>query len=632
MTTNYSAQEITVLKDLEPVQIRPGMYTDTTRPNHLAQEVIDNSVDEALAGFATKVEVILHADQSLEVIDNGRGMPVDIHPTEGVSGVEVILTKLHAGGKFSNKNYEFAGGLHGVGISVVNALSERVDIQVKRNGEVYKIAFENGAKVEELEVIGTCGRRTTGTTVHFKPNPKYFDSKNFSVSRLRHLLRAKAVLCSGLEIKFVDKVNNTEDVWCYQDGLSDYLTEAVNGFETLPEKPFVGELKGSTEAVSWALLWLPEGGELIAESYVNLIPTVQGGTHVNGLRQGLLNAMTEYCEFRNKLPRGVKLTADDIWDRCAYILSLKMQDAQFAGQTKERLSSRQSAVFVAGVLKDAFSLWLNQNVQDADRLAEMAISSAQRRLNAAKKVVRKKLVSGPALPGKLADCASQNLEKTELFLVEGDSAGGSAKQARDREYQAILPLRGKILNTWEVTSDQVLGSTEIHDIAVALGIDPDNEDLSQLRYGKVCILADADSDGLHIATLLCALFLRHFPKLVQDGHVYVAMPPLYRIDLGKEVFYALDENEKEAILERLKGKKGTLNVQRFKGLGEMDPSQLRETTMDPNTRRLVQLTYELGEDQGAETLELMDMLLAKKRAEDRKNWLQTNGDQVDLAV
>lgn len=632
MTTNYSAQEITVLKDLEPVQIRPGMYTDTTRPNHLAQEVIDNSVDEALAGFATKVEVILHADQSLEVIDNGRGMPVDIHPTEGVSGVEVILTKLHAGGKFSNKNYEFAGGLHGVGISVVNALSERVDIQVKRNGEVYKIAFENGAKVEELEVIGTCGRRTTGTTVHFRPNPKYFDSKNFSVSRLRHLLRAKAVLCSGLEIKFVDKVNNTEDVWCYQDGLSDYLTEAVNGFETLPEKPFVGEFKGSTEAVSWALLWLPEGGELIAESYVNLIPTVQGGTHVNGLRQGLLNAMTEYCEFRNKLPRGVKLTADDIWDRCAYILSLKMQDAQFAGQTKERLSSRQSAVFVAGVLKDAFSLWLNQNVQDADRLAEMAISSAQRRLNAAKKVVRKKLVSGPALPGKLADCASQNLEKTELFLVEGDSAGGSAKQARDREYQAILPLRGKILNTWEVASDQVLASTEIHDIAVALGIDPDNEDLSQLRYGKVCILADADSDGLHIATLLCALFLRHFPKLVQDGHVYVAMPPLYRIDLGKEVFYALDENEKEAILERLKGKKGTLNVQRFKGLGEMDPSQLRETTMDPNTRRLVQLTYELGEDQGAETLELMDMLLAKKRAEDRKNWLQTNGDQVDLAV
>ncbi|MCL7782192.1 DNA topoisomerase IV subunit B [Pasteurella multocida] len=632
MTSNYSAQEITVLKDLEPVQLRPGMYTDTTRPNHLGQEVIDNSVDEALAGYANKIEVVLHKDQSLEVIDNGRGMPVDIHPVEKLSGVEVILTKLHAGGKFSNKNYEFSGGLHGVGISVVNALSERVDVTVKRNGEVYKIAFENGRKVEELEVIGTCGRRNTGTTVHFKPNPKYFDSDKFSVSRLRHLLRAKAVLCSGLEIKFIDKINQTEDCWCYEDGLADYLSEAVNGLETLPETPFIGDFKGDTEAVSWALLWLPEGGDLLSESYVNLIPTIQGGTHVNGLRQGLLDAMREFCEFRNLLPRGVKLSADDIWERCAYVLSLKMQDPQFAGQTKERLSSRQSAVFVAGVVKDAFSLWLNQHVQQAELLAEMAISSAQRRLRAAKKVVRKKLVSGPALPGKLADCSQQDLDKTELFLVEGDSAGGSAKQARDREYQAILPLRGKILNTWEVSSEQVLSSSEIHDIAVVLGIDPDNEDLSQLRYGKVCILADADSDGLHIATLLCALFLRHFPKLVQKGHVYVAMPPLYRIDLGKDVFYALDESEKDAILDRLKGKKGKPNVQRFKGLGEMNPLQLRETTMDPNTRRLVQLTYALEQEEQAATLELMDMLLAKKRAEDRKNWLQTKGDQVDLAV
>ncbi|UOP50207.1 DNA topoisomerase IV subunit B [Pasteurella multocida] len=632
MTSNYSAQEITVLKDLEPVQLRPGMYTDTTRPNHLGQEVIDNSVDEALAGYANKIEVVLHKDQSLEVIDNGRGMPVDIHPVEKLSGVEVILTKLHAGGKFSNKNYEFSGGLHGVGISVVNALSERVDVTVKRNGEVYKIAFENGRKVEELEVIGTCGRRNTGTTVHFKPNPKYFDSDKFSVSRLRHLLRAKAVLCSGLEIKFIDKINQTEDCWCYEDGLADYLSEAVNGLETLPETPFIGDFKGDTEAVSWALLWLPEGGDLLSESYVNLIPTIQGGTHVNGLRQGLLDAMREFCEFRNLLPRGVKLSADDIWERCAYVLSLKMQDPQFAGQTKERLSSRQSAVFVAGVVKDAFSLWLNQHVQQAELLAEMAISSAQRRLRAAKKVVRKKLVSGPALPGKLADCSQQDLDKTELFLVEGNSAGGSVKQARDREYQAILPLRGKILNTWEVSSEQVLSSSEIHDIAVALGIDPDNEDLSQLRYGKVCILADADSDGLHIATLLCALFLRHFPKLVQKGHVYVAMPPLYRIDLGKDVFYALDESEKDAILDRLKGKKGKPNVQRFKGLGEMNPLQLRETTMDPNTRRLVQLTYALEQEEQAATLELMDMLLAKKRAEDRKNWLQTKGDQVDLAV
>lgn len=632
MTTNYSANEITVLKDLEPVQLRPGMYTDTTRPNHLAQEVIDNSVDEALAGFATKIEVILHKDQSIEVIDNGRGMPVDIHPVEKVSGVEVIMSKLHAGGKFSNKNYTFSGGLHGVGISVVNALSERVDVTVKRNGEVYKIAFENGQKVEDLTVIGTCGRRTTGTTVHFKPNPKYFDSEKFSVSRLRHLLRAKAVLCSGLEIKFIDKVNDTEDTWLYQDGLNDYLMEAVNGLVTLPEQPFIGEFKGEKEAVSWALLWLPEGGELIGESYVNLIPTALGGTHVNGLRQGLLDAMREFCEFRNLLPRGVKLTADDLWDRCAYVLSLKMQDPQFAGQTKERLSSRQSAVFIGGVVKDAFSLWLNQNIQQAELLADMAISSAQRRLRAAKKVVRKKLVSGPALPGKLADCSSQDLNLTELFLVEGDSAGGSAKQAREREYQAILPLRGKILNTWEVSPEQVLASQEVHDIAVALGIDPDNDDLSQLRYGKVCILADADSDGLHIATLLCALFLRHFPKLVEQGHVYVAMPPLYRIDLGKEVFYALDESEKEAILDRLKGKKGKPNVQRFKGLGEMNPMQLRETTMDPNTRRLVQLTFEAQGEESQETMETMDMLLAKKRAEDRKNWLQAKGDQVDLAV
>ncbi|MFU2135820.1 DNA topoisomerase IV subunit B [Gallibacterium anatis] len=631
----YNANDITVLKDLEPVQLRPGMYTDTTRPNHLGQEVIDNSVDEALAGYATKIEVILYQDQSLEVIDNGRGMPVDIHPVEKISGIELILTKLHAGGKFSNKNYQFAGGLHGVGISVVNALSARVDVSVKRNGEIYHIAFADGKKIEELEVVGTCGRRTTGTAVRFWPNAKYFDSAKFSVSRLRHLLRAKAVLCPGLEIKFIDKVNQTEERWCYQDGLSDYLLEAVDGVATLPEQPFIGEFKSDTEAVNWALFWLPEGGNIIGESYVNLIPTPLGGTHVNGLRQGLLDAMREFCEFRNLLPRGVKLTADDIWERCAYILSLKMQDPQFAGQTKERLSSRQSAVFVSGVVKDSFSLWLNQNIQQAEQLAEMTIASAQRRLRSAKKVVRKKLVSGPALPGKLADCTQQDLSRTELFLVEGDSAGGSAKQARDREYQAILPLRGKILNTWEVAGDQVLGAQEIHDIAVALGIDPDTDDLSQLRYGKVCILADADSDGLHIATLLCALFLRHFPKLVEEGHVYVAMPPLYRIDLGKEVHYALDENEKEAILERLKSKKGKINVQRFKGLGEMNPLQLRETTMDPNTRRLVQLVYQPNQgsdDEADHTLEMLDMLLAKKRADDRKNWLQEKGDHAELNV
>ncbi|KDN09988.1 MULTISPECIES: DNA topoisomerase IV subunit B [unclassified Gilliamella] len=626
--STYNAVDIEVLKGLDPVRHRPGMYTDTSRPNHLGQEVIDNSVDEAIAGHARKVKVTLFQDNSLEVIDDGRGMPVDIHPEEGVPAIELLLCRLHAGGKFSNKNYQFSGGLHGVGISVVNALSKRVEVTVHRDGQVYEIAFENGNKVEDLHITGTCGRRNTGTKVHFWPDEKYFDSPRFSVPRLSHLLKAKAVLCPGLEIIFKDEINNTEQRWCYEDGLKDYLMESVSGYSLLPETPFTGNHTGETEAVEWALLWMPEGGELLTESYVNLIPTVQGGTHVNGLRQGLLDAMREFCEFRNLLPRGLKLTADDIWERCAYVISVKMQEPQFAGQTKERLSSRQSAAFVSAIVKDAFSLWLNQNVQIAELLAEMVISSAQKRLKASKKVIRKKLTSGPALPGKLADCSSQDLSRTELFLVEGDSAGGSAKQARDREYQAIMPLKGKILNTWEVSSDEVLGSQEIHDISVAIGIDPDSDDLSQLRYGKICILADADSDGLHIATLLCALFVRHFRTMVEHGHVFVAMPPLYRIDLGKEVHYALDEEEKEGILEQLKRKKGKPNVQRFKGLGEMNPLQLRETTMDPNTRRLVQLSL----DDAEQTMALMDMLLAKKRSEDRREWLQEKGDQVELDV
>ena len=626
--STYNAVDIEVLKGLDPVRHRPGMYTDTSRPNHLGQEVIDNSVDEAIAGHARKVKVTLFQDNSLEVIDDGRGMPVDIHPEEGVPAIELLLCRLHAGGKFSNKNYQFSGGLHGVGISVVNALSKRVEVTVHRDGQVYEIAFENGNKVEDLHITGTCGRRNTGTKVHFCPDEKYFDSPRFSVPRLSHLLKAKAVLCPSLEIIFKDEINNTEQHWCYEDGLKDYLMESVSGYSLLPETPFTGNHTSETEAVEWALLWMPEGGELLTESYVNLIPTVQGGTHVNGLRQGLLDAMREFCEFRNLLPRGLKLTADDIWERCAYVISVKMQEPQFAGQTKERLSSRQSAAFVSAIVKDAFSLWLNQNVQIAELLAEMVILCAQKRLKASKKVIRKKLTSGPALPGKLADCSSQDLSRTELFLVEGDSAGGSAKQARDREYQAIMPLKGKILNTWEVSSDEVLGSQEIHDISVAIGIDPDSDDLRQLRYGKICILADADSDGLHIATLLCALFVRHFRTMVEHGHVFVAMPPLYRIDLGKEVHYALDEEEKESILEQLKRKKGKPNVQRFKGLGEMNPLQLRETTMDPNTRRLVQLSL----DDAEQTMALMDMLLAKKRSEDRREWLQEKGDQVELDV
>ena len=628
--SSYNAKDIEVLNGLEPVRRRPGMYTDTTRPNHLAQEVIDNSVDEALAGHATKVEVILYADQSIEVIDNGRGMPVDIHPELKVSAIELILAHLHAGGKFSNKNYQYSGGLHGVGISVVNALSKRIEVTVRREGKIYQIAFENGDKVEELHQIGTCAKRDTGTSVHFWPDSTYFDIPRFSSKSLSHVLKAKAVLCPGVNVSFTDKVNNTQETWCYADGLTDYLSEAVAEFVRLPEEPFTGKFEGDNEAVEWSMLWLPEGGDLLTESYVNLIPTVQGGTHVNGLRQGVLDAMREFCEFHNLLPRGIKLTADDTWERCAYVLSVKMQDPQFAGQTKERLSSRQTSAFVASAVKNAFSLWLNQNVQVGELLAEMAISSAQRRMRAAKKVVRKKLTSGPALPGKLADCTSQDLRYTELFLVEGDSAGGSAKQARDREYQAIMPLRGKILNTWEVSSDEVLASQEVHDISVAIEIDPDSDDLSQLRYGKICILADADSDGLHIATLLCALFVRHFPALVKQGHVYMAMPPLYRIDLGKEVSYALDEAEKNAILQRLSRKKGKPNVQRFKGLGEMNPLQLRETTLDPNTRRLVQLV--IDDENYQETLGMMDMLLAKKRSEDRRNWLQEKGDEVDIEV
>jgi topoisomerase-4 subunit B len=625
---NYNAEAIEVLNGLEPVKRRPGMYTDTTRPNHLGQEVIDNSVDEALAGHATKIDVILHEDNSLEVIDDGRGMPVDIHPEEGIPGVELILTKLHAGGKFSNKNYQFSGGLHGVGISVVNALSTRVEITVRRDAQVYEMAFENGDKVQDLEVTGTVGKRNTGTSVHFWPDASYFDSANFSLSKLNHLLKAKAVLCPGLRIRFINKQTKETQEWHYEAGLEDYLKDAASGFEVLPKSPFTGSFSGSTEGVDWALHWLPEGGESIAESYVNLIPTAQGGTHVNGLRQGLLEAMREFCEFRNLLPRGVKLTPDDIWDKCSYVLSVKMQDPQFAGQTKEKLSSRSCATFVSGIVKDAFSLWLNEHTETAELLAELCISNAQKRMRAAKKVVRKKVTSGPALPGKLTDCSGSETERSELFLVEGDSAGGSAKQARDREFQAIMPLRGKILNTWEVESGQILASQEVHDISVALGIDPDSDDLSGLRYGKICILADADSDGLHIATLLCALFVKHFPTLVKAGHVYVAMPPLFRIDIGKDVYYALDEDEKRGILDRIEAekKRGKVNVQRFKGLGEMNPMQLRETTMDPNTRRLVQLTL----DEEEHTIEMMDMLLAKKRSGDRKSWLEEHGDRAEV--
>jgi len=628
MSNDYNAESIEVLTGLEPVRKRPGMYTDTTRPNHLAQEVIDNSVDEALAGHANQVDVVLHKDGSMSVTDNGRGMPVDMHKQQKKPAVEVILTTLHAGGKFSDKNYQYSGGLHGVGVSVVNALSKKLEINIRRGGKVHQMSFKDGEKASKLKVVDTVGQRNTGTSVTFWPDAKYFDSVKFSVPRLKHLLRAKAVLCSGLKVTFSDEANKEKEEWFYEDGLKDYLTEATQGWEVIPTEPFMGGVSAQNEAVDWAVQWLSEGGEMTTESYVNLIPTAQGGTHVNGLRTGLLEAIREFCEFRNLLPRGVKLAPDDIWDKCCYVLSSKLTDPQFSGQTKERLSSREAAAFVSGIVKDAFALWLNQHTEDGERIAELCISNAQKRLKAGKKVARKKVSQGPALPGKLADCSGDDPERGELFLVEGDSAGGSAKQARDRENQAILPLRGKILNSWEVDSSEVLASQEIHDISVALGIDPGSDDLSGLRYHKICILADADSDGLHIATLICALFLRHFRPLVNAGHVYVAMPPLYRIDLGKEVFYALDDAEKQGILDRLEAekKRGIPNVQRFKGLGEMNPLQLRETVMSADTRRLVQLTIDANDDANS----TMDMLLAKKRASDRKSWLEEKGDLAEV--
>jgi topoisomerase-4 subunit B len=628
----YDASSIEVLTGLEPVRKRPGMYTFTDRPDHLAQEVIDNAADEAIAGHCSQIDVTLHQDGSLAVADDGRGMPVDRHQGEKVSGVEVILTRLHSGAKFADGSYRFSGGLHGVGVSVVNALSSRLEVWVKRDGKEHHMAFAGGDKTSELRVVGTVGQRNTGTTVRFWPDPRFFDSPRFSLPKLKHSMRAKAVLCPGLRLRFRHEgAPEDDEEWYYADGLTDYLLAELTDAERVPENPFVGHFKGEDEEVDWAVTWVVDDGELVAETYVNLIPTPQGGTHLNGFRAGLTEALREFCELRNLLPRGLKIAPEDVWARCAHVLSLKMKEPQFTGQTKERLTSREAAAFVAGVAQDACALWLNQHTDDALRIARLAIDSAQARQRTGKQVKRKTVTSGPALPGKLADCTSQDLSQTELFLVEGDSAGGSAKQARSREFQAILPLRGKILNTWEVQSGEVLGSQEVHDIAVALGVDPGSDRLDGLRYGKICILADADSDGAHIATLLCALFVRHFRPLVEDGRIYVAMPPLYRIDVGKEVFYALDEREKKGILDRIAAEqiRGKVNVQRFKGLGEMNPMQLRETTMAPETRRLVQLVLEDG-DGRRPVAEMLDMLLAKARSSDRREWLMEKGNHAEV--
>ena len=621
---NYDASSIEVLTGLEPVRKRPGMYTDTEKPNHLAQEVVDNSVDEAIAGFANKIIVTLYKDGSLSVEDNGRGMPVDKHQKEGKPAVEVIMTKLHAGGKFSNESYQFSGGLHGVGISVVNALSTFVEVRIKRGGNEHYISFSNGAVNKELEIIGNVGKRNTGTSVKFMPDKQFFDTDKFSTTELRHNLRSKAVLCPGLEVFFENQIDETNDKWVYKEGLKDYLSVALDGLDSIPTEPFVIDYNSKQQRLNCSLSWTEFNTNVVAESYVNLIPTIGGGTHVNGLRSGLTDALKEFCEFRNLIPKNIKLTPDDVWQRIAYVLSIKILDPQFSGQTKERLSSRECAGFVSNVVKDAFSLWLNQHTAIAEKIAELAIMNAQSRLKTNKKIVRKKIITGPALPGKLSDCISTDLNQTEVFLVEGDSAGGSAKQARDKEYQAILPLRGKILNTWEVDSSLVLESNEIHDISIAIGLEPNNHDISGLRYGKICILADADSDGAHIATLICALFVKHFPRLVKSGHVFVAMPPLYRIDAGKQVYYALDDSERDSIVNKIQNdnKRVKVQVQRFKGLGEMNPSQLRETTMHPDTRRLVQLTLENPLQAG----QVMDMLLSKKRAQDRKIWLESKGN------
>ncbi|MEX0383931.1 DNA topoisomerase IV subunit B [Spiribacter pallidus] len=630
MSERYDSAAIEVLTGLDPVRRRPGMYTDTSRPNHLAQEVIDNSVDEAMAGHCRRIDVTLHRDGSLSVSDDGRGMPVDVHPEEGAPGVEVILSRLHAGGKFSRESYQFSGGLHGVGVSVVNALSTRLEVTIRRDGQAWQMAFADGEKVQDLHAQGEVGRRNTGTRLHFWPDARYFDSAKFSVPRLRHVLRAKAVLCPGLTMRLLEEASGEETVWYYENGLADYLTGALGDQPRIPETGFIGRFTAEHEAAEWAVVWLPEPTETIQESYVNLIPTLQGGTHVNGLRTGLTEALREFCEFRNLLPRGVRIAPEDVWERVAYVLSVKLEEPQFSGQTKERLSSRECATFVSGVVKDAFSLWLNEHTAEAEKLVELVLASAQRRMRAARKVTRKRVTQGPALPGKLADCTVQDPAISELFLVEGDSAGGSAKQARDREYQAVMPLRGKILNTWEVDPAEVMASQEVHDIAVALGIEPGSEDLTGLRYGKVCVLADADPDGAHIATLLCALFLKHFPALVRAGHVFMAMPPLYRIDVGKDTWYALDEDERRGILDRIaaENRKGKVATTRFKGLGEMNPLQLRETTMARDTRRLVQLTVDAPE----QTESLMAMLLGKRAAAQRRAWLERKGDLAEVLV
>ena len=628
MVREYNAESIEVLSGLEPVRKRPGMYTDTARPNHLVLEVVDNSVDEALSGYATEILVELHKDSSVSVADNGRGMPVDVHPEEGIPGVELIFSRLHAGAKFSNVDYKFSGGLHGVGVSVVNALSKKLSAEIKRGGKKYLIEFQDSEKEKELKTIDSVGKKNTGTKVTFLPDPSYFDTPKISISQLMATLKAKAVLSPGLTIIFKDENSGTSETWCFREGLASYLSDSNKGGDLVPAEPFEGEYLSDEGGLTWALQWVQGLNDPISESYVNLIPTPQGGTHVNGLKGGLTEALKEFCEFRNLIPRGVKLISEDVWLNCSWILSAKAKNPQFTGQTKEKLSSKEFSNFASAIIKDAFSLWLNKHTNEGEEIALISIANAQERQKASKKVKRKKLTAGPALPGKLADCTIDDVESGELFLVEGESAGGSAKQARDKSFQAVMPLRGKILNTWEVETSEVLGSQEVHDISVALGVEPGSRDLDGLRYGKICILADADPDGLHIATLLSALFLRHFRPLVEDGRVYVAMPPLYRIDQGKDVYYVQDDKERDKLIPKLQksNKRAKIDIQRFKGLGEMNASQLRESTMQTKSRRLIKLTVKSGDKSSG----VLDMLLSKKKAHERKVWLEDKGNLANV--
>ena len=627
---SYDAEAIEVLSGLDPVKKRPGMYTDTSNPNHLIQEVLDNSVDEALSGHCSNIKIAVLKDGNIRVSDDGRGMPVDIHPEHKVSGVELILCKLHAGAKFSGDDYNFSGGLHGVGVSVVNALSQSLEVRVKRDSKEHQITFSNGEKVSELKEVGDVGIRNTGTSITFKPNPEYFENIEVQIKTLKHLLKAKAVLCPGLTIEFNnEKKSKDKEKWYFEDGLKSYLVESSEGSELVLEDSIVCSKKGDIQELEFAINWSQRIlKNKLDETYVNLIPTPQGGSHLNGFKSGLLDSIKEFCDYRNLLPKGLKINADDVINSAIFIVSSKLQNPQFAGQTKERLDSKDHMSFVSSTTKDTFSIWLNTHTEEGEKIAELAIISAQTRAKVSNIVERKKTFKGPDLPGKLSDCNSQDLNETELFLVEGDSAGGSAKQARERSFQAIMPLRGKILNTWDLESSEIIKSQEIKNLSTAIGVLPGNSDLSSLRYGKICILADADSDGLHIATLLCALFLRHYKPLVQEGRIYISMPPLYRIDCGKDVLYALDDKQREEIVSTFKGKKGKpkINIQRFKGLGEMNPSQLRETVMDPATRQLVQLSISSSDNANS----MMDLLLSKKNAPARKEWLERKGSLAKI--